>query len=307
VIDQDITNDWVSIFHQVNDDPDFRVIQCSWDSLSMINQELTCHLKVCPLRDSGGKSNEEITIEPHFLFIRDDPRPTDSLNELYGFIMANLPSVNSLKAIYMCLERPVVFMELKKLAKKEKKNFPLIYINYYTNPATMALTDKFPGIVKVNSSHNGFGKSKIDDMDHFRDMSTVLTLHSHYATAEAFIDGDFMIRVQKIGPHYRVLKRIIEDKKNWKNDFDEECTSIPLEPQFKFWVDSCSDFYGGMDILSVDAIFKDEQYHIFGLNGSNIKISKKFSEDLLHMAELIVAKIKKSYSINRNRYSSRNN
>jgi len=158
----------------------------------------------------------------------------------------------------------------------------------------MALTDKFPGIVKVNSSHNGFGKSKIDDMDHFRDMSTVLTLHSHYATAEAFIDGDFMIRVQKIGPHYRVLKRIIEDKKNWKNDFDEECTSIPLEPQFKFWVDSCSDFYGGMDILSVDAIFKDEQYHIFGLNGSNIKISKKFSEDLLHMAELIVAKIKKN-------------
>lgn len=48
-------------------------------------------------------------------------------NILYGFMFANVPSVNSLQSIYMCSEKPIVYGELKRIQDKlGKENFPLV-------------------------------------------------------------------------------------------------------------------------------------------------------------------------------------
>jgi synapsin len=54
----------------------------------------------------------------------------DWRNILYGFMHANVPSVNSLYSIFMGQERAVVHGELRKLNKKYKEKFPIIPQNY---------------------------------------------------------------------------------------------------------------------------------------------------------------------------------
>lgn len=49
-------------------------------------------------------------------------------------------------------------------------------------------------------------------------MSTVLSLHEDYCTAEPYIDVEYGIRVQKIGEHYRVMKKIFTGS-GWKSQF----------------------------------------------------------------------------------------
>jgi hypothetical protein len=113
----------------------------------------------------------------------------------------------------------------------------------------------------------------------------VLALHKDYATAEPFIPGRaYDLRIQKIGTHYRVYKR---QSSNWKgnvgNSIIEEiavtdrykvhlgttlfthlyyiapttdfvCSLGPVQ----MWADEASKMFGGLDILTVDAIHTTE-------------------------------------------------
>lgn len=51
------------------------------------------------------------------------------------------------------------------------------------------------------------GKVKVKNYEDFRDMSTVLALHSDYCTGEPFIDAEYGFRIQKVGDSYRVHKK----------------------------------------------------------------------------------------------------
>ncbi len=51
------------------------------------------------------------------------------------------------------------------------------------------------------------GKIKVDNMDTFRDTATIMALYDAYATCEPFIPCEYGIRVQKVGPTYRVYKK----------------------------------------------------------------------------------------------------
>ncbi len=52
------------------------------------------------------------------------------------------------------------------------------------------------------------GKAKLGDMTEFKDLSTVMALHDDYCTAEPYILAEYGIRIQKIGNHYRVMKKV---------------------------------------------------------------------------------------------------
>lgn len=102
--------------------------------------------------------------------------------------------------------------------------------------------------------------------DGFSDFKGVLALHKDYVTAEPFIpDRECDLRIQKIGDHYRVYKRV---SSNWKGNVGSSVIEeIPVTDTYKMWAEECGKLFGGMDILTVDAIRtkdgKGTYFHIF--------------------------------------------
>jgi hypothetical protein len=109
----------------------------------------------------------------------------------------------------------------------------------------MAITPDMPAVMKVSHAHAGMGKIKLDESAAFRDMATVLALNNNYCTSEVssspllfricirvcacvhsqilhhpqpFIDAEYGLRVQKIGNHYRVYKKVYTGS-GWKSQF----------------------------------------------------------------------------------------
>ena len=81
----------------------------------------------------------------------------DSRNKLLGLIHGGLPSVNTLLSAYLCLDRPVMHGELKKVQKRlGKDRFPLISQTLFTDHKTMLFPPEFPIVAKVAHPHSGF-------------------------------------------------------------------------------------------------------------------------------------------------------
>lgn len=57
---------------------------------------------------------------------------------------------------------------------------------------------------------------------------------------------DYGIRIQKIGNHYRVYKKVFTGS-GWKSQFGgADLQYMELTDQFKLWADECAKCYGGM-------------------------------------------------------------
>jgi synapsin len=120
--------------------------------------------------------------------------------------------------------------------------------------AAMMFTPEFPIVVKVGYAQAGYGKMLFKSSEEgFSDFKGVLALHKDYVTAEPFIpDRECDIRIQKIGDHYRVYKRI---SSNWKGNVGSSIIEeIEVSDQHRFWAEECGKLFGGMDILTVDTI-----------------------------------------------------
>ena len=131
-----------------------------------------------------------------FVLARNQPRgptpATDRRNVLYGLMMGNVPSINSMQSLYLDLERASMVGELRAVqARLGAANFPLVPITYYAYPDNMVIFDKFPSVAKVSHAHAGMGKQKLENSTAFRDLSTVLALHNDYCTVEPFIGSLF--------------------------------------------------------------------------------------------------------------------
>eukprot|EP00494_Astrolonche_serrata_P033938 UN34207 len=157
-------------------------------------------------------------VQPDFVLIRNEVRTcaADHRNKLIGMMYNDIPSLNTLKSVYMFCDRPVIMAELNRLQRIHGKDkFPVINQEYYSNHQSMMYGLPFPCVVKVGYAHAGMGKMKIPHHHDFEDFRSVMAMTKDYVTAEPFLTGSYDLRIQKIGDTIRVYKRI-SISGNWK-------------------------------------------------------------------------------------------
>jgi len=298
---------WYEIFDEaptLSDGSKIHVEQAEWDDISPISYEdsgcvVSLNQAKRPL--PGTTQTQQRTIQVHFVLLRSvthSIKGQDSRNKLFTLIHANIPSVNTLTSAYMCLERPTVFGALKEIEKKlGHQNFPLIEQNFYPSHKTLVITPSYPIICKVGHTHAGYGKMKFENAGDFADFRGLVAIHEDYVTAEPFIQWDFDMRIQKIGPHYRGFRRI---SSNWKGNVGNQSIVEDMEvtPRYKAMVDECAELFGGLEILGLDLLHskKDGKDYILELNDTAIGLVHKHEkEDMHHMKDVVIAKMNKIF------------
>ena len=277
------------------------MVQCSWNDISVSLYPSGCLCTIAPIRESGGKKKPEtVTVKPDFLVIRNQPRgptpATDNRNALYALVAAGIPAVNSLQSCMLDLERASMVGEMLRLQRlaPSPAHFPVIPISFYSHCMRMPMYDSgFPAILKVSHAHAGMGKVKIASSEGIHDCATVLALHGDYASLEPYIAAVHGLRVQKIGPHYRVYKKVFTGS-GWKSQFGgADLQVVPLTDEFKRWADLAALSHGGSDMLAVDAVVDcDGNKFIIEINGTAIGIQQQFwEEDSLHVASLALRRM----------------
>jgi len=264
------------------------IIQATWDEISVISYDSP------GVMVSVNKPDMKKSIIIHFVLLRSVTKSLhnqDSTNKLLGLIHGGLPSVNSLHSAYLCRDRPTVFGELKKIEKRlGHDNFPVIPQTLYTDFRNMLITPNYPIVAKVGHVHAGYGKMKFDDNAQFSDFRGLIAIHNDYVTAEPFIRWDYDMRIQKIGPHYRVFKRV---SSNWKGNVGNSSvvSDGELTPRYKAMIDECAKIYGGLDIIGLDllhSIDEDKEY-ILELNDTAIGLVHAHEyEDMCNIRDLVL-------------------
>jgi len=264
-----------------------RVEQAGWEDIILAaysNNKVYVDIRASREAAPGTNMNQfRAGVAPSFLLIRNTVTSltNDHKNLLYGFKYANVPSVNSLESVYNFLERPWTFSELIKIRNRVgEENFPLIEQNYYSTHQEMIITPQYPIVVKVGPAHAGFGKVRLTNHHDFEDIRSLVALHQDYCTAEPFIEGEYDLRIQKIGGSIRAFKRISVSG-NWKTNTGTSMVEvIPLTPQHKLWVEESAKMFGGLDILAVDAIHRsDGREFILEVNDTSIGLLPEFEEE----------------------------
>lgn len=64
---------------------------------------------------------------------------------------------------------------------------------------------KLPCVVKIGSSSSGLGKVKIENINQYQDIRSVLMITDKYCTIEPFIDAKCDFILQKIGNNYKTF------------------------------------------------------------------------------------------------------
>ena len=124
--------------------------------------------------------------------------------------------------------------------------------------------------------------------------SVLAMMPNEHCFAEPFIIGACDLRIQKIGTQYRAFRRYGVSGE-WKtNTGTAVMDELPCEPRWKAWADSAAGMFGGLDILTVDAIVEEgtEKEMIIEVNGTSSGLHPDFAaEDNQHIAELVLARM----------------
>jgi glutathione synthase/RimK-type ligase-like ATP-grasp enzyme len=303
VVDSD-NHSWIEFFSKREGDGYIFVVeQGEWNQFSIESYPDSSGTMVYitpnkrPIKDT--KQNQHRLFEPDIVIIRKLvqglKKGDDWRNILCGFAFGNIPCINSVQSIMLCQERAFVIGAMKEIASRDK-DFPMIAMTLFTEPNQMLFTPQYPLVAKVASYEAGFGKMKISNQGDLKDLGSILTCYGDYVTLETYIkDKDYDIRIQKIGSHYRAYKRV-SMVGNWKsNQGSSKVESIKMTDQFKKWIDSCSKLFGGMDILTVDAVHtKDDKYYILEINDTASGfLEENQLEDMGHVYEVLLEKLKK--------------
>ena len=274
-----------------------------------------CRASENPLPFSN--QGKERIVKPDFMLVRNFPidlRSEDYKNQLMGLMMADVPSVNSLHSIFMCMNRPLLYGELLKIQKKlEKTGNPstlkLIPLRYCTNATQSSLgksklsepkvvkegeyhSGSLPSVVKVSNTHAGYGKMQIASKEQLDDLRCILALHKDYFTIEPTIKFEYEFRIQKIGNNYRCFRR--NSSSSWKGNWGNvEFTEHEFQDQYKVWADECAAIYGGLDILALDVLHvNDDLDIIIELNDTACGLMWEHeAEDVKHIKNIVVEKM----------------
>ena len=293
-------NNWHTIFEDEINAENIRLEQATWWNTYLTTYSDGAYVELFPSAHDivlPGQEKRRM-IRPDFVLVRNlvesFPPNYNYRNLLYGLMYANLPAMNSLHSIYMCLERPLVFGGLMEIKKRLGDSFPLIDQTYYSSYPQMIITPDFPIVVKVGNAHAGMGKMRVSTNDDLDDLKSIIGLGNHYITAEKFYEtAEYDIRIKKIGNHYRAYKRTAF---NWKRNVGGALLEdIPIKAEYKLWADECSKLFGGLDMLALDVVhLADGQDIIIELNDTAMGLNPEHKqEDMTHMKELVLEKMKK--------------
>jgi glutathione synthase/RimK-type ligase-like ATP-grasp enzyme len=130
-------------------------------------------------------------------------------------------------------------------------------------------------------------------------MRSVLTMmQNQYCLVEPFLDGAYDLRIQKIGHHLRAFRRV-DISGEWKtNTGTSIMEEVPMEPRRSVWVDHVKSMFGGLDILTVEAIVENitDKEYILEVNGTSSGLHPDCAEeDNLYIQELVVDRLNAMY------------
>merc|ERR1711871_1545925 len=252
-------------------------------------------VNICP----SGPGERMRTMQPDFVLVRNECRGAEHIhdwrNALYGLMFANVPAVNSLHSIFCFQERPVVQAELNRLHMMHGDLFPVVNQQYFSSHKCMMYTQPFPAVSKVGHAHAGVGKMRINDHHDYEDFRSVIAMtHGSYCTSEPFVDGEYDVRLQKIGSHYRAYRRVSVSG-TWKtNTGTSIATEIEVTETYRRWLDAAAAMFDGLDIRTVDAIHDSStgQELILEVNGTSSGLfADNELEDNGFIRDLVIEKI----------------
>lgn len=220
----------------------------------------------------------------------------DGRSRLDGFLFGDIPAVNSLQSIMTFCSRASVQGQLHRLRRRlGEETFPVVKQHFASSHRAFMYGYTFPAVVKVGSAHAGAGKMKITDHHQMSDFRTVLQMMpDEHCFAEPFIEGASDLRIQKIGSHYRAFRRT-DISGEWKtNTGTSHLELVELEDRWKVWADAAAEMFGGLDILTVDAIVERDtgKEYVLEVNGTSSGLAPDYAaQDNEHIRELVLQRM----------------
>jgi glutathione synthase/RimK-type ligase-like ATP-grasp enzyme len=304
VLQQD-NYDWSTILKEaiLNDGRRLNVVQCGWSDIH-VHADTYSTVGLCvevrsvkSATKEGQPAGRNQTIHPEFVLVRNEVTTADFHGRglLSGLLFADVPSVNSLQSILLFCDRAAVMGQLHKLNRRLGDDFPVMPQHFASSHRSFMYGYTFPAVVKVGSAHAGTGKMRINDHHQMSDFRSVLAMMPHeHCFAEPFIRGSCDLRIQKIGKHYRAYRRVSVSGE-WKTQTGtSSAEEVRCEARWKVWADEASKMFGGLDILSVDAIVEEGtgKEFIMEVNGTSSGLfPDNAEEDNRHIAELVIERM----------------
>eukprot|EP00999_Lentomonas_sp_LEN2_P000791 NODE_178_length_1989_cov_17.357680_g154_i0.p1 GENE.NODE_178_length_1989_cov_17.357680_g154_i0~~NODE_178_length_1989_cov_17.357680_g154_i0.p1 ORF type:complete len:354 (-),score=57.24 NODE_178_length_1989_cov_17.357680_g154_i0:844-1905(-) len=298
--------DWPEIFKDctLSDGSTITIRQTGWNDILVgpcdnYSKSHRCGVSIRKLRDPKSKGHRSNNLEiffPDYILVRNEVKMPmqDNSNFLFAFMYANIPAMNSLESINAFRERAIVQGALNKIHDRLGDQFPVGPQNFFPTHQGALYSLPFPAVVKIGTAHAGFGKMKIPDHHDMEDFQSVLAMNpSQYCIAEPFHVGEYDIRVQKIGTHYRAFHRQGLSA-NWKtNTGSAHLEEVPMTDKYRLWAEEAGQMFGGLDICTVDAIHcADGTEVILEVNPSSSGLGPDCAEeDNIFIRDLVIEKL----------------
>ena len=132
--------------------------------------------------------------------------------------------------------------------------FKRFHSNLNAGTGKQLYSHSFPCVVKVSSTHAGFGKTRVQSKAEFDDLMSILALTNEYFTVEPFIDNiEYEFRCQQIGTHRRAFRR--NSDSSWKNNWGNlTFVDHAWQEKYDVWMDECVTIAGGLDLFAIDVL-----------------------------------------------------
>jgi Synapsin, ATP binding domain/Synapsin, N-terminal domain len=150
------------------------------------------------------------SFQPDLVLIRSFALGTpdhDWRRKLFGLVHSGVPLLNSAESFVWSVEKALAWGKLRQCQKIDS-TFPLVPQTYYSSPSVATFPPDFPAVIKIGSASQGIGKARVASADAWTDTLSLLQMNTReYFVSESFVPWRQDIRLQKIGGHYRAIRR----------------------------------------------------------------------------------------------------